>query len=367
MRAHPIGARIGRWEDDRSRCGRYFRIMSESVLPATTSLRIAEVDILRGFALFGILIVNVAVATLLWSFGGTADDPRLGFDGPFDHLVNAVVEALFSGRFYLLFAFLFGYSFTLQIAAAQRAGVSANPRLLRRCATLMVIGLAHVLLLWIGDILTLYAFLCLFLILLRWLRPRVAVIGGTVLYLTWSIWAFLPGTGGIAELAEVLDVVAMHEGYTGSFADTFTMQVSGAPLWIILIWITQGVPALGMFLIGMAAGKRKLFTEEQTLRRWAPRIFIGGLAGRTAGIGGDILLRDGLAGTAVVLGRDPRSGQPADDVRVHRGDHHADPINPHRTVYGAARPCGSDGGLQLHHAVGGVDGDLHRLRVRPGL
>lgn len=252
--------------------------MSESVLPATTSRRIAEVDILRGFALFGILIVNVAVATLLWSFGGTADDPRLGFDGPLDHFVNAVVEALFSGRFYLLFAFLFGYSFTLQIAAAQRAGVSANPRLLRRCAALMVIGLAHVFLLWIGDILTLYAFLCLFLILLRWLRPRVAVIGGTVLYLAWSTWAFLSGSGGIAEVAEVLDVVAMHEGYTGSFGDTFTMQVSEAPLWIILIWFTQGVPSLGMFLIGMAAGKRKLFTERETMRRWAPRVFIGGLA-----------------------------------------------------------------------------------------
>ncbi|MFI6774465.1 DUF418 domain-containing protein [Nocardia sp. NPDC050412] len=252
--------------------------MSESVLHATESRRIAEVDILRGFALFGILIVNVVVATLLWSFGGTIDDPRLGFDGPFDHFVNAVVEALFSGRFYLLFAFLFGYSFTLQIAAAQRAGMSANPRLLRRCVALMAIGLAHVFLLWIGDILTLYAFLSLFLILLRWLEPRVAVIGGTVLYLAWSIWAFLPGAGGITEVAELLDVLALHEGYTGSFGDTFTMQLSEAPLWIILIWITQGVPALGMFLIGMAAGRRELFTEQETLRRWAPRVFIGGLA-----------------------------------------------------------------------------------------
>ncbi|WP_433716259.1 DUF418 domain-containing protein [Nocardia sp. CA-084685] len=252
--------------------------MSESVVAASASRRIAEVDILRGFALFGILIVNVAVATLLWSFGGSADDPRPGFDGPFDHFVNAVVEALFSGRFYLLFAFLFGYSFTLQIAAAQRAGVSANPRLLRRCAALMVIGLAHVFLLWIGDILTLYAFLCLFLILLRWLRPRVAIVAGVVLYLAWSIWAFLPGSGGIAAVAELLDVLALHAGYTGSFGETFTMQVSEAPLWIILIWITQGVPALGMFLIGLAAGKRKVFTDVEMLRRWSARVFLGGLA-----------------------------------------------------------------------------------------
>ncbi|MEV5834629.1 DUF418 domain-containing protein [Nocardia sp. NPDC052112] len=251
--------------------------MSETVLPATTSQRIVEVDTLRGFALFGILIVNVTVATSLWSFGGTTDEPRLGFDGPFDHVVTAVVEALFSGRFYLLFALLFGYSFTLQIAAAQRAGISANPRLLRRCAALMVIGSAHVYLLWIGDILTLYAFLCLFLILLRWLEPRTALIGGAVLYLAWSMWAFLPGSGGIGELAELLDVVALHEGYTGSFGDTFTMQASEALWWIILIWFTQGVPALGMFLIGMAAGKRKLFTEPELMRRWAPRVLIGAL------------------------------------------------------------------------------------------
>lgn len=252
--------------------------MPESVLPATASQRIAEVDLLRGFALFGILIVNVAVATQLWSFGGTADDPRLGFDGPVDHFVNAVVEALFSGKFYLLFAFLFGYSFTLQIAAAQRAGVPANPRLLRRCGALMVIGLAHVYLLWIGDILTLYAFLCLFLILLRWLEPRTAVIGGAVLYFAWSIWAFLPGSGGVAELAELFDVAALRAGYTGSIGDTFTMQVSQAPWWIILTWFSQGVPALGMFLIGMAAGKRKLFTDQTTLHRWAPRVFVAGLA-----------------------------------------------------------------------------------------
>lgn len=270
---------IGRWEDDRFGVVAYLRIMSESVLSAPASgRRIAELDILRGFALFGILIVNVNFATLIWSFAGTDDDPRLGFDGTADHMVNAVVEALFEGRFYLLFAFLFGYSFTLQIAAAQRAGVSANPRLLRRCAALMVIGLAHVFLLWIGDILTLYAFLCLILILLRWVRPRRAVIGGAVLYGVWSVWSFLPNSGDVIALADLLDVVALREGYTGSFGDTFAMQLSQAPRWMVLIWFTQGVPALGLFLIGMAAGKRKLFTDRETLRRWAPRVLVGGLA-----------------------------------------------------------------------------------------
>ncbi|WP_433653965.1 DUF418 domain-containing protein [Nocardia sp. CA-128927] len=254
--------------------------MTESVLPVSNSgRRIAEVDILRGFALFGILITNVMVATTLWSYDGTSDDPRLHFDGPLDHLVNAVVSALFEGRFYLLFAFLFGYSFTLQIAAAQRAGASANARLLRRCLALLVIGLAHVFLLWIGDILTLYAFLCLILIPLKKLKPRAAVITGVVLYVVWCGWAFLPSDqgDGMSALASLFDVQRIHDGYNGTFGDTFANQMWLAPIFIALIWFTQGMTAFGMFLIGMAAGKRELFSDRETLRRWAPRVLVGGL------------------------------------------------------------------------------------------
>ncbi|WP_328402422.1 DUF418 domain-containing protein [Nocardia sp. NBC_00403] len=252
---------------------------TESVLPATTSgRRIAEVDMLRGFALFGILVTNVTVATMLWSAGGTEDDPKPRFDGAIDHVIGGLVEALFSGRFYLLFAFLFGYSFTLQVAAAQRAGASPNNQLLRRCAALMAIGLAHVFLLWIGDILTLYAVLCLILILLRKLPPRTAVITGAILYAARSVWAFLPGSADvISGLAEVFDLPEIHEGFTGSSADTFATQVSLAPGFLVLIWFAQGITSLGLFLIGMAAGRRELFEDRDTLRRWSPRALWLGL------------------------------------------------------------------------------------------
>lgn len=259
----------------------YFHPMSESVVPdGISGRRIAEVDILRGFALFGILITNAIVATTLWSFSGPDDQLRPHWDGPIDHVVGGFVDAFFVGRFYLLFAFLFGYSFTLQIAAAQRAGVSANARLLRRCAALLTVGLAHVFLLWIGDILTLYAMLCLVLITLKRLRPRTAVITGVVLYIVWCGWMFIPGSGGgdLSELGFFFDLRRMHDGYSGSFADTFAIQTGTAPVFLVLIWFTQGVTSLGMFLIGMAAGKRRLFENREVLRRWAPRVLIGGLA-----------------------------------------------------------------------------------------
>ncbi|MGS2804920.1 DUF418 domain-containing protein [Nocardia sp. MW-W600-9] len=238
--------------------------------------RIAEVDILRGFALFGILITNLIVATTLWSATGTREKPVPVFDGTADQLVRATVDALFTGRFYLLFAFLFGYSFTLQIAAAERAGAAPARRLLRRCATLMAIGLVHVYLLWIGDILTLYAFLCLHLILLRRLRPRTAVITGVALYTVWSVWSFLPGETSILGLGEFFDLPKLAADYTGSFAETFAAQTALAPVFLLLIWFAQGIPSFAMFLLGMAAGKRNLFEDPDTVRRWSSRAMVIG-------------------------------------------------------------------------------------------
>lgn len=243
---------------------------------ASSGRRIAEIDILRGFALFGILITNVIVATTLWTAVGPRDKPVSLFDGTADQLVRATVDALFTGRFYLLFAFLFGYSFTLQIAAAERAGAAPAGRLLRRCAALLVIGLLHVYFLWVGDILTLYAVLCLILISLRKLRPRTAVITGVVLYLLSSVFSFLPGQGSILGLSEFMNLPAIAADYTGTFGQTFAVQTGLAPAFLLLIWIGQGVPSLAMFLLGTAAGKRTLFEDTETLRRWSPRVLLLG-------------------------------------------------------------------------------------------
>ncbi|UGT43727.1 DUF418 domain-containing protein [Nocardia yamanashiensis] len=250
----------------------------QAVSPVAAGRRIGEVDTLRGFALFGILVTNTVVLTMLISFQGTGTDLTAGFDGGWDRFGYAVIEGLFLGKFYLLFAFLFGYSFTLQIAAAERAGARAVPRLLRRSGALFLIGLAHVMFLWLGDILTLYAGLCVLLILFRKVRARTALITGIVLYALFMALAFLPSSGGgdMSGLGNVLDVAAIRNGFTGGFADTFRTQLTTAPVFMIFTWIGQGVPAFGMFLIGMAAGKRRVFEDAELLRRWTPRALLLG-------------------------------------------------------------------------------------------
>ncbi|MCM6773840.1 DUF418 domain-containing protein [Nocardia sp. CDC159] len=239
--------------------------------PVSSGGRIAEVDILRGFALFGILITNAVVLT-----GILTSDAPMGTErfwvhhDPADRMTDAVIEALFLGRFYLLFAFLFGYSFTLQLEAARRAGASGPWRLLRRCGALFLVGVVHVLFLWVGDILTLYAFLGLILLLLRKIRPRTAIVAGTFLYVVYWLPSFLPGDDDLP-LGEWLHVAQLTSGFAGSAADTFRAQLEVGPRFALLIWFGQGVTSLGMFLLGLAAGKAQLFRDRERLRRWTPR------------------------------------------------------------------------------------------------
>ena len=91
-----------------------------SAVPAAAGpARLQQVDALRGFALFGILVVNIGVFASPY-YGSGVVDPAFG--RPLDLAASWVFGLLFETKFYLLFSFLFGYSFTLQMAAAERGG-----------------------------------------------------------------------------------------------------------------------------------------------------------------------------------------------------------------------------------------------------
>ncbi|MET7332318.1 DUF418 domain-containing protein [Nonomuraea sp. NPDC005650] len=234
--------------------------------------RVHEIDAVRGFALAGILVANIGFfADPGYAVNGTMPIP----DGP----VATVITALVLTKFYIIFSFLFGYSFTLQMRSAERAGASVRARTLRRCLGLFVIGLAHGILLWIGDILTLYAALGLLLLALRDIRPKTAVVTGSVivgvLTLLWSGLAWLSTldpTAGQAPAAGTAAAARTLALATGSPLDVLSLQLELYPPLVAMIWIFQGPMALAMFLFGLAAGRSRLL--EETGRWWqlAPRI-----------------------------------------------------------------------------------------------
>ncbi len=226
--------------------------------------RIDDLDALRGFALLGILVVNIGAFASAYYGSGLADP---GFDRPLDRFMLALVRVLFETKFYLLFSFLFGYSFTLQMASAQRAQQPFVPRYLRRSAGLLLLGVGHAVLLFHGDILVTYALLGLVLLALRGLTTRAAVRWAlTLIGVTALGWALLGLVlmGDTSPLPEQLiyeDVARATAAFRGSISSTMGQHIYELQnnVWLVLALI-QAPCALAMFLIGLAAAKSDYFS-----------------------------------------------------------------------------------------------------------
>jgi uncharacterized protein len=108
--------------------------------PTAPGDRIQVIDILRGWALFGILVVN-----MLLDFSGYGADPS-AWTAPLDQAVVALVRILFRFKFVTLFTVLFGLGFFLQMTRAESRGVDFVPLYLRRLFILLIIGIGHTLL-----------------------------------------------------------------------------------------------------------------------------------------------------------------------------------------------------------------------------
>ena len=149
--------------------------------PVTAGERYFAVDVLRGFALLGILAMNIV--GFGWPMAAYGNPFRGGgFDGLdrgiwfFNHLV-------FEAKMMSIFSMLFGAGLVLMDQRAEARGAKIRGVYYRRILWLLVIGLFHSYLIWSGDILVLYAETGLLLYFFRNLRPRTLIILGVVLSL----------------------------------------------------------------------------------------------------------------------------------------------------------------------------------------
>jgi uncharacterized protein len=161
--------------------------------------RIAALDVLRGFALLGIFVLNVD------NFAGPLayhDIPYEAFSGP-HRLINLITFYIkwmfFEGKMRGLFSMLFGAGVILMTSRAQRRGNGQEMAdiYLRRNLLLAALGLLHTVFIWEGDILFDYGFIALLgLYALRNLAPRTLLITGTAMLLTVGTWAICAKAGG---------------------------------------------------------------------------------------------------------------------------------------------------------------------------
>ncbi|MFJ2440643.1 MULTISPECIES: DUF418 domain-containing protein [unclassified Streptomyces] len=236
-----------------------------------TTARLTDVDALRGFALFGILMVNIPFFASGYTLLDLPDPAR---DAWHDGVAGDVVRFFFESKFYLLFSFLFGYSFTLQLDSAAARGVDFAPRFLRRLCGLFLLGAANAVLLFYGDILLTYAVLGLLLFALRGISPRRAlwvagIITGTIALVFLALALLVAVFGSAAptaseQAAMLADGQASTEAMRGGLGSVIGERLDSLATALPLILFFQGPLAFSAFLVGLAMGKRRMSADPSS-------------------------------------------------------------------------------------------------------
>ena len=159
-------------------------VMVEESAPVTAAERISALDTLRGFALLGILLMNIVVMGM---YGGAYDNPTVTGGATGLNLgVWAVLHVLAEGKMRCLFSLVFGASVILLTSRLEKHGDAADIYY-RRTIWLILFGIVHAYLLWVGDILYPYALCGLILYPFRKMTARRLIIIGLSLLLLTSL------------------------------------------------------------------------------------------------------------------------------------------------------------------------------------
>ena len=248
---------------------------SEPLQPLPSGERIATLDILRGFALFGILLVNMAffsspfpvAAGLVEWWRGTADT-----------VAHVLLVFTAHGKFYSLFSFLFGLGFSIQLARAESRGQSGARFFSRRLLVLLAIGAAHAFLIWMGDILMLYALLGFLLILFRNRQPKTLLVWATVFLALPVLFmgnvTALVAVGRAYQPAEMekefaqqalafdQDVQSALQAYGhGTFAEMAAQRAGELAFFYSWAPAMLAPNVLALFLLGLYAGRRGILQD----------------------------------------------------------------------------------------------------------
>src|SRR5438270_1604645 len=151
------------------------------------SERIASIDVLRGFALLGILVMNIQSFAMV---GAVYDNPTA--DGELkgaNFLVWLLSHLLADQKFISIFSMLFGAGIILLCQRAEASGAKPARLHYRRMGWMILFGLLHGYLLWYGDILYAYGMCGLFVYLFRRKSPRTLISFALVLAIIGSLAA----------------------------------------------------------------------------------------------------------------------------------------------------------------------------------
>jgi uncharacterized protein len=266
--------------------------------PLAAGERLTCLDLLRGIAILGILPANIP-----FFMGPTGFNPRAGATSWSDHLVIAGTLLVIDVKFITLLSIMFGAGLAIQFDRARAAGRPFTGYYLWRMTLLLGLGLAHMLLLWFGDILSSYAIVGMGALFLCRLGPKglkwttVGVLGWfygllfvvtAVLVALWATGTDLSALGGQAGDAPKSDWERRINDFfsrenelriylTGTFAEKVLHRAGWLAMYLVLFWAWLGWYILGCFLIGVALLRRGVFNDPQGQRPFVRRLVLVGL------------------------------------------------------------------------------------------
>lgn len=239
--------------------------------PTTLNNRIEALDLLRGFALLGILLANMLVFHTPYFY----IEPYSYFSASGDLGAFKWLTIFVQGSFYPIFAFLFGYGLNMQYEKALERNEPFVKMMSKRLSILLVFGLIHALFIWSGDVLFSYATLGFSLLILiripaKWLTILAAVlyiIPGILLYLLTKLVVVMEPESFAGNLANLPQIEKALEVFAnGSFGEIFSFRA--------LEWLVYGLSStfLGIFIVlpiilfGSAMSKWKVIERAHALK-----------------------------------------------------------------------------------------------------
>lgn len=258
--------------------------------PLITRRRIEVLDVLRGFALLGILVMNIQSFSMIEA--AYMNPTAYGDLSGVNFCVWAVSHVFFDQKFMTIFSLLFGAGILLMSEKNEASARSPAAMHYRRMFWLLVIGAAHAHLFWFGDILVTYAFAGSIAFLMRKLQaawlvviglatialPSLLFVGIGVTVPYWPAdalkelqqdWA--PGPAAVAQEIQT---------YRGGWLEQLGHRVPTALLvQTALVVIYTGWRAGGLMLLGMALFKWSILSATKPVRFHATLASLGVLAG----------------------------------------------------------------------------------------
>ncbi|MCL0090156.1 DUF418 domain-containing protein [Dehalococcoidia bacterium] len=274
-----------------------------ALAPVAPQQRVEVLDIIRGVALFGILLVNMAmfrldVAAIFVGVPGMLAPPGVAPPELADRVATWLIGFFAIGRFYPILAMLFGLGCYLIMKQAEQKGVSPKAILRRRLVILIGFGALHYVFIWWGDILHIFAvtgaFLLLFMqknvVSLRKWIIGLAIVGVLVMGLVGGVLHWLmvmePVIPGVENAAEQLDLAKYMEEFLEVFRQgSYWEVVTTRALYFLsaLLGLLLMVPyTLIFFLAGFYAGRAgivdALIRGEGSFRRiLLPALTVGAI------------------------------------------------------------------------------------------